>query len=214
MNSDKNIENAFLDVRNAYRLLHDFQRMVLDAVAFIGSQFGLTYDGGWPKFSATTPRGGHGKLDCWAWDWLNLMQYEFYFFRELGRGKELWFSVILVSDTGYFSSKSETLQKTDVADFLPAEQARTMVGFIMSTRELNQWKPEFQGDRAAMRSFVEKGGKLPPKFAAPGFVTKCYDAGRLMSEASTSALIDELIVVANGAGIPLERVSRNDEKGK
>jgi hypothetical protein len=32
------IDEVFLNVRKAYRLLHDFQRMVRDAVSYIGAQ--------------------------------------------------------------------------------------------------------------------------------------------------------------------------------
>ena len=39
--SQKEIEKALVDVRKAYRLLHDYQQAVLDAAKYIGSRLGL-----------------------------------------------------------------------------------------------------------------------------------------------------------------------------
>ena len=196
------IEAALLDVRKAYRLLHDYQRMVMDALDYVGTQFGLTYLGGWPKFSGAMPRPGRGGLDYLAWDWLNMMAYDFHFTREIEEGKTLMVSMLLISDTGYYCSKEEALEQIDPADFLPLEQSGTKIGFVISVKE---WRPEFMEDRAAMRAFIETGGKLPSEFEGKGIVTRCYDLARLMSEDSTNGLIDELIAVAKKAHIPLQR---------
>ena len=75
----KEVESAFTEVRKAYRLLADYQRKVLDLVDFIGSSFGRTYSGGYPKYGNPSPRNGRGSLDYWSWDWLNLYFYEFHF---------------------------------------------------------------------------------------------------------------------------------------
>jgi hypothetical protein len=199
------IDSALLDVRKAYRLLHDYQRMVLDAVTYLGNQLGLTYAGGWPKFSAATPRRGGGKLDNWAWDWLNMMEYDFHFTRDLAGGKTLSLSMLLISDTGYFCSHQKSPQQTETADFLPPEESQTKIGFVISATD---WKPEFMEDREAMKIFIETGGELPDAFRWKGIVTRCYDLARLMSEESTNALIDELISAAKKAGVALERIPK------
>lgn len=202
--STASIEQALLDVRKAYRLLHDYQQMVLDALNYITKQLGLNYGGGYPKFSDASPREGKGGFDYWSWDWLNMMEYDFHASRDLGDGAWLRFSMLLVSDTGYFSSRQETLEKTEVASFLPPEQSQTKLGFVISAKG---WKPEFMVDRQAMKMFVETGGELPAEFASPEIVTRCYDLARIVNEDSTNELIDELIGAANASGIPLQRTT-------
>lgn len=196
------IKDALLEVRKAYRLLHDYQRMVMDALNYVGIQFGLTYMGGWPKFSAVTPRLGGGNLNYPAWNWLNLMAYDFHFTRDIEGGKTLMVSMLLISDTGYYCSKEEAMEQKDPADFLPPEQSGTKIGFVISVED---WQPAFMEDREAIRVFIETGGELPAEFVGKGIITRCYDLARLMSEDSTNTLIDELIAVANKSGIPLQR---------
>jgi hypothetical protein len=201
--STASIEQALLDVRKAYRLLHDYQRMVMDSVDYIGKQLGLSYGGGWPKFSDPTPKAGKGGPEFWAWDWLNMVQYEFHFGRDLPTGGSLGLSMLLVSDTGYFCSDKEPVEKTNVLDFLPADRSQSKIGFVMSAKG---WHPEFMQTKAGMRTFIETGGDLPPECAAAGMVARCYDLSRLITEDSTNGLIDELISVATASGISLQRV--------
>lgn len=196
------IEATFLDVRNAYRLLHDYQRMVMDGVKFLGNQLGLRYEGGWPKFSGVSPRAGGGTLDHWAWDWLNFVAYDFHFSNLAQEGSELPFSVLLISDTGFFCSDRKYVEATDTRTFLPAENSNTKVGFVLSSGE---WQPDFMSDREAMKVFIEEGGRLMEPYNKPGILGKCYGLERLMSAESTNQLIDELILEANAACIPLKR---------
>lgn len=200
------IEEALLDVRRAYRLVHDYQRMVLDAVNHIGQQLGLTYAGGWPRFSDPSPQRGRGDLDYWAWDWLNLFLYNFHFTRPLPAGKVLSVSILLISDTGYFHLPDKPSIDPLGADFAPAENSATKIGFIMTAKT---WPhPGFMERNAEMKVFVESGGQLPPEYAAQGVVAKCYSLARLATEENTAALIDELIAFASQSGIPLSRVAK------
>ena len=198
------IDEALLDVRKAYRLLHDYQRMALDAIGYIGKQLDMTYFGGFAKFSDTTPREGKGGLDFWAWDWLNMMEYEFHFTQDIDGGTVLRLSILLISDTGYFCSENETLDQTNVSDFLAPEQSFTEVCFILSG---NNWPDtSFMEDKKVMKSFIETRGTLPAEIAAEGIIGKCCNFSRLASEEDTNVLIDELIACANRAGIPLKRL--------
>jgi hypothetical protein len=196
---------VFLDVRKAYRLLHDYQRMALDATNYIGKQLGLPYVGGWPKFSDASPKAGKGELDYWSWDWLNLVLYECHFSKVPMGTPGLKFSVLLISDTGYFCSEQESAEQTNVSDFLAVEQSRTMVGFIISGKE---WPhPAFLENKVQMKTFIETRGTLPSEYGAAGVIGKCYDFDRLVNQQETDALLRELIAFANGAGIPLKVVS-------
>jgi hypothetical protein len=196
------IESALLDVRRAYRLLHEYQRMVLDAVDFIGKEFDLVYVGGWPKFSNAAPRDGAGQLSNWSWDWLNMMFYEFHFRKDLTGGGQLRLSVLLISDTGYFCAPDEGLEKTKVADYLPAAKSSTKLGFVMSMRE---WDLDKVVDKPGMKRFIETGGELPGACAAKGMIGKCVDLANIASEEKTEALLEALASLGKSAGIPLIR---------
>lgn len=203
--STAEINQVLLDVRKAYRLLHDYQRMALDVTNYIGKQLGLPYVGGWPKFSDASPKRGKGGLDYWSWDWLNLVFYECHF-SEVPMGEPgLRVSVLLISDTGYFCSEQEAVEHTNVSDFLPVEQSQTLVGFLISGKE---WPhPAFLENKEQMKTFIETKGNLPGEYGAAGVIGKCYDLDRLVNQQETDVLLRELIAFANEADIPLRLVS-------
>lgn len=204
--SQPNIEATLLEVRKAYRLLHDYQRLVLDAVDYVGKQLGFAYAGGYSKFSATAPGQGKGQLKCWAWDWLNMILYEFHFTRR-GDDGALWrFSILLISDTGFFCSKLEETDKRDIDSFLPVEESATKIGFLMSARE---WPdPAFMRDKDGMKRFIEHDGEMPPEHTIAGVVGGCWNVARLASEDEASRLVDDIVFRARAVGIPLQRVEK------
>lgn len=161
-----NIEATLLEVRKAYRLLHDYQRLVLDAVDYVGKQLGFTYAGGYPKFSSASPGQGRGKLGCWAWDWLNMILYEFHFTRTGNEGKLWRFSLLLISDTGYFCSKLEDANKCEVDSYLPVDGSATKIGFLMSARE---WPdPAFMGDKEGISDSSSVMARCPRNMQLQG----------------------------------------------
>ena len=204
--SQPEIERALVDVRRAYRLLHDYQRAALDAVNYLGAQLGLTYRGGWPKFSGCAPRNGRGSLDCWAWDWLNLVFYDFDF-TWTAAGEEFYLSVSLVSDTGYYLRQDPAAERTDVGAFAPAEVSATKVGFLL----YRQWEDEynrFKEDPEEFRRFFANDGELPEDIQAAGLVGKSADFSRLADQESADALIAELVHRARQHGYPLARIRK------
>jgi len=123
------LEEALCDVRKAYRLLYFYQRRVLDLVKFIGNTLEFEYKGGNPRFSAVTPRNGKGDLGCWAWDWLNMYYYEFYFGFKLIAGHNITFSIFIQSDAGYFDIENNN--RTMVENFTPVENTKTRLIMVV-----------------------------------------------------------------------------------
>lgn len=200
-----NIEASLLEVRKAYRLLHEYQRMVMDAASYVGQQLGFDYAGGYSKFSATAPGQGRGQLKNWAWDWLNFIEYEFHFTRRREEGS-MWLSILLISDTGYFCSKSEEADKRDVDSFLPVEEAGSKVGFLLSN---TRWpEPTFMRAKDGMKTFIEGSGELPLDFVKAGVIGRCWSLARLASEDEANRVVDDLVIAARENGIRLERVER------
>lgn len=115
-------EKMLIDVRNSFRLLYHYNKRILDLMNYIGKKFNINYKGGYPKFSNSSPNNGKGKLDNWAWDWLNLYFYEFHFEK-----KNIMFSIILQSDTGMWDAN---VKKTDVEKFEKASKSKTKLIFL------------------------------------------------------------------------------------
>lgn len=206
--SKKEIEHALLDVRKAYRLLHDYQRAALDAASYIGAQLGLSYSGGYSCFSDAPPKQGRREVlrNCWAWDWLNLYFYDFVFSKKID-DKEYRLSIWLFSDTGYFVSNNLSALQTEVNSFAPAENSGTKVGFVL----YSEWNPEmdkFYTDKEAVRNFIENNAELPHLHQDAGVLAMCCDFSRLCDEVSTDAVIGELLKLAKSRDFPLERVKK------
>jgi len=216
--------NALIDVRKAYRLLYDYQRAALDVATYISVQLGFTpYWGGVPRFSDCSPRSEKGSLDCWAWDWLNLIFYEFRFGKYIGDDEELRFSILLFSDTGYFIS--DTLngeaneQKKEVSSFAEVERSGTKIGFLLyksskaDRKKIDDAKAQFLlcnsiQSKDACRRFLENEGEVPTELQEVGFLGKCYDFSCFCDAASSDAIINELVSAAQLRGFPLERVNK------
>lgn len=135
----QNLENTLLEVRKAYRLLYDYQNRILDLIGFIGGSFNREYRGGHSKFSNPSPNNAKGKLDLWAWDWLNMYYYEFNFHPKTIKSKEQHFSVFLVSDSGYYHAKKDSeITKKQLNTFERAENSETKLIFVVGE---NLWDP-------------------------------------------------------------------------
>jgi len=124
------LKNSLVEVRKAYRLLYDYQKKVLDLVQFIGTEFGRSYNGGYSKYCNVTPRNGKGYLSNWAWDWLNMYYYEFSFHNKENKD---FFSVVLISDTGYYEAKDEDENfndKLEINKYKDVENSSTKLSLV------------------------------------------------------------------------------------
>lgn len=123
------------DVRKSYRLLHDYQRLILDSLKYVGNKLDIPYCAGWTVFCDGQPRNGKGSLGNWAWDWLGMYAYEFRFNYHHGnpRGipvnenEHIGFSATVFPDTGYYEGKGA--EKTDSSTFKSAETSSSIVLF-------------------------------------------------------------------------------------
>jgi hypothetical protein len=144
-----------LNVKNSFRLLYSFNRRLLDLMKYIGKRFNLSYNGGWSKFSDSSPKDGKGSLDNWAWDWLNLYLYEFHFVKE-----NIRFSIIFQADTGRWDSEVDYFE---IEKFEKSEKTKSKLFFIFSNNDC--WNMDLILDDKYMKSeyekeyFIENGDK-------------------------------------------------------
>jgi hypothetical protein len=125
------------DVRRAYRLLHDYQRRILDTVKRVTQLIGRDVIGGYPLFSESAPRAGAFiDLNRSAWDWLSLYAYEFYF-RDVESEEQLKFAIAFQADTGCYDND---VSITDTGRFREAHESHSYVYFYAGKE--GKWKPE------------------------------------------------------------------------
>jgi hypothetical protein len=207
--SKTEISSVLVDVRRAYRLLYDYQSAALDAVKYVGSQLGFSYRDGYPRFSDAAPRRGKGAFDCWAWDWLNFVHFDFNFYRTTEATQELGLSIMLFSDSGFYISENQGAVKTDTTTFALAEHSETKIGFVLY--RVQEWQEEWDElfyEKDAIRRFLQHDGDLHPEIRNSGAFGKCFDFAQLADETSTEAVITELIRTAEAHGFPLERIKK------
>lgn len=131
----KELDNIFVDVRNAFRLLNRYQKRILHAVTYIREQTGIFHETQGAKwFSHSLQESKNKQLDIylnrirkdmWGWDFLDGYMYEYFLGKENIEEKEVCMSVFQVSDDGYFISEKENKSETDVSSFKSAEQSHS-----------------------------------------------------------------------------------------
>lgn len=162
-------EDILLDVRKSYRLLHDYQRLILDASKFIGDQLGMNYQGGFPKFAKNPPSLGKGRLDRWAWDWLGMMAHEFQFNRSIEEGNII-LSLVHLPDTG--AMKTPQARRPHTEEFGEVSTSTSEMAFIYTFipkgAEVSQhWNFSFLHTDSERLPFLEER-ELPEKYTKLG----------------------------------------------
>ena len=198
------VNRALLDVRRAYRLLHDYQRAALDGVKYIGSQLGFTYNNGYPHFSDPTPKNGKDALNRWAWDWLNLVHFNFNFSKTTEGEGDISLSIMLFSDTGFYIAADKDADATDISSFASVENSETKVGILFYREWLKKWDTSFY-EKESMRRFLEQDGESPEEIRLAGVFGKCFNFSQLSDEASADALVAEIIQFGTRNNFPLSR---------
>lgn len=135
----KELDNVFLDIRNAHRLLYRYQNRILNIVNYIREQTPFTdmWGSKWFSNSISTrrksPDSEYANLsvskDMWAWDFLYSYMFEYYFgLTEIGKRK-VEMSIIQVSDDGFFISKANNSSQTDLSTYADSEDSHSYIVF-------------------------------------------------------------------------------------
>lgn len=149
----KEIDNIFVDVRNAFRLLTRYQERVLNIVNYIREQTPYTDMWGsknWYsdeiKSRRNSPDKEYAKLnvfkDMWGLDFLYGHFFEYYFgITKKGR-YTIEMSIFQVSDDGYFISNDENKHMTDISSYANSEISHSYLVFnvsVYTTKQSQLW---------------------------------------------------------------------------
>lgn len=128
--SENELEEVFVDVRKAYRLVYSYQRRVLDMIDFIRIVLEQKSPMGKNIFSTPVLDGKAVDLKRWAWDWLPLYCHEFKF-EDKKVGEETYtFAIAVYADNGAEDRKKD-FDETEVEFFAPVENAQTQIYFYV-----------------------------------------------------------------------------------
>ena len=149
----KEIDNIFVDVRNAFRLLTRYQERVLNIVNYIREQTPYTDMWGsknWYsdeiKSRRNSPDKEYAKLnvfkDMWGLDFLYGHFFEYYFGRKKKGRYTIEMSIFQVSDDGYFISNDENKHMTDISSYANSEISHSYIVFnvsVYTTKQSQLW---------------------------------------------------------------------------
>lgn len=160
---NKELDNAFTDVRNAFRLLARYQSRVLDIVNYIREHTPYTDMWGVKRFSDII----HSRRDCpdkeyanlsvwkdmWSWDFMYNYLFEYYFGQVKIQRKVIDMSIIQVSDDGFYRSMANNPSPTDISTFLPADESNS---YLIFTAGWNEWlrDDEEEDNEAFLHKFL------------------------------------------------------------
>ena len=181
------LDNALCDVRKAFRLLYSYQLRVLDLVKFISNNLEYDYKGGNSIFSNPCPRNGKGNLNLWAWDWLNMYYYEFFFGYKTIAGHNITFSIFIQSDTGYFDTEDNS--RISVEKFTLVENSKTRLILVAGKDGWNVDKfhlklKELTSTNTNFYESLTEGGII---------IGKAYNLSEFLNEESTRSKIEDFV---------------------
>lgn len=191
------LDEVFVDVRKAYRLLYLYQRRILDTIKFISNTLNKSVVGGYPLYGGNTPRsGGKISLDALAWDWLVMFGYEFYFQDETINGDNYQFAISIQSDSGYDDAEAGvTLSMLE--RFLPVEESATRIYFYIGK---NMWKQDVFDSAWASDSHDEFEHK---EDVNKTFLSKRFDLSDFRDEDSITECLQKVREYFRSKGIKL-----------
>ncbi|RYY41658.1 MAG: hypothetical protein EOO08_00575 [Chitinophagaceae bacterium] len=181
--SSEQFDATLVDVRKAYRLLYSYQRRVMDTIQLIGEKFDRYEPLGFPLFSGMAPReGGKVNFDSWAWDWLPMYCYEFYFGKAVIGSDEYDFAISIYSDSGWEDNLGEHDQ-TEVENFAVPEKSGSWIYMYVGR---NMWKPKsFEDDWSSATS-----DEFQEQSETGKFISRRLPLSELMTEDAIVVAVD------------------------
>ena len=205
----KEIDNIFVDVRNAFRLLNRYQKRILQIVSYIREQ--TAYTDMWGKKDwysneigkrRNSPDPEYAKLsvgkDMWGWDFLYGYIFEYYFGRQRINKKNVEMSIFQISDDGFFISSQDKKHMTDVSSFESVESSHSylvLLVTVFTTKYSELWlsDPNFPDDE--MKDFLTKflaspiDAKITKNEKGEIAIIKKYELQRFVSQHETDSVI-------------------------
>lgn len=218
---NKEIDNIFIDVRNAFRLLTRYQECVLSIVNYIREQTPFTDMWGCKNWYSdeiknrrNSPDPDYAKLgvwkDMWGLDFLYGHFFEYYFgSTKVGKYK-VEMSLFQISDDGYFVSNMESKYMDDVSSYASAEDSHTYIVFnvsVYASKNSDIWlhNPDFPDED--MKTFLTRFIETTKDFIVTSngkdyTILKKYEMQHFTSQETTDDVISDFAkLVKDNTGV-------------
>lgn len=221
------LNNIFLDVRNAFRLLNRYQSRVLSIVHYLKEQTSFRDIWGSRRDFFAPIRIGRNLEDdyanikivkgMWGWDFLYGYIFEYYFGCCKKDYMQVEMSIFQISDDGYFLSKNEEKHMTNVSSFAPVEKSHSYLVFNFSSHPENKqsiWlsddKSNYKQEPSTWKDFLtsflssEEDSLVVTDGKGCANVLKKYEMQRFVSQESANEVIrDFAALVKKNANIEI-----------
>lgn len=199
--SPEQLEEGLLNVRRAYRLLHEFHGLVHDIVRSAESFFNLKLRSG--EYLYTDINGIKNPLSWSTWDLLPGYVYrytsnEIDFTDKVGastKGKNIRLSILLISDTGFY--EGEATDKRSITEYAPAEHSATNLVFLLR----NDSSPWMGKNDAYLLTLGDEPSPKEPNGPLP--LAQKFNLARFLNEESATACFQEFVEFCKNSGYPL-----------
>lgn len=213
----KDLDNAFVDVRNAFRLLAQYQLSVLDIVRYVQENTLYTDMRGQPYniinrdgslFKRKNSKDEYANLNVFESNPFNYLYsyfFEFYFGEIEIDKQKVAMSVIQVSDDGFYKSMATNPSPTDISTFFPADDSNS---YLIFTAGWNAWlrdETESDYDRF-LHKFLAGSKDLCIYTNDKGYwaITKRYPMQRFSSQKEADKVLADFgRIVKDNTGIEL-----------
>lgn len=228
----KEIDNIFVDVRNAFRLLSRYQKRILNIVNYIREQTPYTDMWGsknWYsdeiKNRRNSPDKEYAKLnvfkDMWGLDFLYGHFFEYYFGTTKIGKHTVEMSVFQVSDDGYFISNDENKHMTDVSSYASLEVSHSYIVFnvsVYTTKFSQLWLGDPNRPNESQKDFLTRflessKDTIITSTDKEHSILKKYEMQRFASQSETDKVISDFAkLVKDNTGVKFfkENFYRND----
>ena len=223
----KEIDNIFVDVRNAFRLLTRYQERVLNIVNYIREQ--TPYKDMWGsknwysdeiKSRRNSPDKEYAKLnvfkDMWGLDFLYGHFFEYYFGSTKKGRYTIEMSIFQVSDDGYFISNDENKHMTDISSYANSEISHSYIVFnvsVYTTKQSQLWlhdpdRPEDDGKDFLTRFLESSKDKIITSTDKEHTILKKYEMQHFTSQSETDKVITDFAkLVLDNTGVRIFKES-------
>ena len=127
--NEEELNDAFLNIRKAHRLIYEYQRRMQDLAWYIKNKLSLPAYEGYKHFSLPLSSRHTIHPDNWSWDWIYTYLYEYHLGSICIDNNEIKLSLFQVSDNGFYKSTSESKHQTQVDSFAAAEKSDSLLTF-------------------------------------------------------------------------------------
>lgn len=220
------LDNTFKDVRNAFRLLKEFQEKILNIVYYIREQTPYTEMWGskiWYSDEigkGRSPESDYAHLkvykDMWGWDFLYGYIFEYWFgYTTIGK-KNIDMSIFQLSDDGWFISNQPRKDMEDISTFAPSVESHSYIILnvsVTSNTNNEMWLDEvsnedrtFDSQKEFLTNFLSSSEttKIVKGKGDSVNILKKYEMQRFFDQSGADAVIKDFgCIVEKETGVKL-----------